>query len=82
MKPKLKQFLIIGASTLLLVGCCTTHQVTRWEYKVVPEPTASQGGLAEWQKNYEALLNDLGKDGWIFAGHLSDSTLYFKRPLR
>lgn len=35
MKTNLKQLLIIGASSLLFVGCCTTRQATKWEYKIV-----------------------------------------------
>ena len=27
--------LILAASTLILAGCCTTHQATKWEYKTV-----------------------------------------------
>jgi protein involved in sex pheromone biosynthesis len=27
--------LILTASALFIAGCCTTHQTTKWEYKVV-----------------------------------------------
>ena len=82
MKTNLKQLLIIGSSSLLLTGCCTTHQATRWEYKVVrPARWTQDGGMTEWQKNQEAMMNDLGKDGWIFVSQ-SDQTLYFKRPVK
>ena len=77
MKTNLKQLLIIGTSSLLFVGCCTTHQATRWEYKIVHCP---QGG-SEYQKNEEALMNDVGKDGWIFVSQ-SEAILYFKRPVK
>ena len=82
MKTKIKQLLITGASVFLLAGCCTTHLVTRWEYKVVPVVT---GNGPEWQNNQEAkedaLMNDLGKEGWIFVSK-SDPFLYFKRPIK
>ena len=81
MKTNLKQLLIIGASSLLLAGCCTARHVTRWEYKVVREAHDIQGGPTEWRKNQEALMNDLGKDGWIFVSQ-SDQILYFKRPVK
>lgn len=82
MKTNIRQLLIIGASIVLLAGCCTTHHVTRWEYKVVPVVT---GDGSEWQKTQqakeEALTNDLGKEGWIFVSK-SDPFLYFKRPMK
>jgi hypothetical protein len=94
MKTNIKRLLIIGASSLMLAGCCTTRPVTRWEYKVVhaaPVHVAQGDGLAwqnhhdelmaEWQKDQEALMNSLGKEGWIFVAQSSDY-LYFKRPIK
>jgi hypothetical protein len=82
MKTTIRQLLIIGASVFLLAGCCITHHVTRWEYKVVPVVTPA--GPA-WQQDQElkeaALMNDLGKEGWIFVNK-SDPFLYFKRPVK
>ena len=80
MKTTLKQLFIIGASSFLLAGCCSTRHATRWEYKVVPEKRA---GLtpAEWMNKGEALMDDLGKDGWVLVD-VSDATYYFKRPVR
>ena len=82
MKKDIRQSLIIGASLFLLAGCCTAHHVTRWEYKIVPVVTPDG---PEWQKNEEmkeeALMNDLGKEGWIFVSK-SDPFLYFKRPVK
>ena len=80
MKTNLKQLFIIGASSFLLAGCCSTHHVTRWEYKVVD---VNRIGLtqAEIPKKQEALMNDLGKDGWIFVGQ-SDMGLTFRRPVK
>jgi hypothetical protein len=77
MKTNLKQLLVIAASSLLFVGCCNTHQATRWEYRVVHCPPNGP----EYQKNLEALMNDCGKDGWIFVSQ-EIAILYFKRPLR
>ena len=82
MKTNLKQLFIIGVSAFLLAGCCTTHHVTSWEYKVAQE---NRLGLtnAEIVKHREALMNDLGKDGWIFVSQSdTDATLYFKRPAK
>jgi hypothetical protein len=75
---------IIWASSLLLAGCCTAHHVTQWEYKVVQTPPFkfTQGETpTEWRKDQEALMNDLGKDGWVFVSQ-SDQVLYFKRPIK
>jgi hypothetical protein len=81
MNRHLKQWIIIGASCWLLAGCCTPNHATRWEYKVVLAAAVAPGGPAEWVKNQEALLNDLGKEGWIFVSQ-SDRVLYFKRPVK
>ncbi len=82
MKRNLKQLFVIGATSFLLAGCCTTHHVTRWEYKVAD---VNRFGLsrAEILKKQEALMNDLGKDGWIFVSQFdADATLCFKRPVK
>jgi hypothetical protein len=43
------------------------------------------GSGPDWQKTQqakeEALMNDLGKEGWIFVSK-SDPFLYFKRPVK
>jgi protein involved in sex pheromone biosynthesis len=44
--------LILAASTLLLAGCCTTHQAKHWEYMQVD-------GLQS-----DASLNKLADEGW------------------
>lgn len=83
MKTNLKQLLIIGASAFLLAGCAI-RQPTQWEYKVVPNSKwrFEQGETQEdWQKDQEALMNSLGKDGWIFVSK-DDADLYFKRPVK
>ena len=79
MKTKLKQLLVVGASSILLAGCCTTQHVTRWEYKVVDRNVGKYESTADWLSKEAALMNELGKDGWIFVGE-GDGMLYFKRP--
>ena len=82
MKTDPRHLFIVGASSLLfLTGCCGAHHATRWEYKVVPYAKPSPEGPAQWQKDQEAAINDLAKDGWILDGE-SDHVLYFKRPVR
>jgi hypothetical protein len=49
--------LIFAASTLFLAGCCTTHHITKWEYK-----TSTDYGVQD-----DARLSKLGKDGWILV---------------
>jgi hypothetical protein len=80
MKTNLKQLFIIGASSFLLAGCCSTHHVTRWEYKAVREERVGHTP-AEWMRIGEALMDELGKDGWILVT-VSEATYYFKRPVR
>ena len=81
MKTNIRKLLIIGASVFLLAGCSTTYHVTRWEYKVVPPPSYLGLTQPEIQKNNEAFMNDLGKDGWIFVSQF-DEALCFKRPVK
>jgi len=82
MKTNIRQLLIIAASTLSLAGCCTTHHVTRWEYKVASAETPAG---PDWepteQKKEETLMNDLAKEGWIFVGERGPF-MYFKRPVK
>lgn len=84
MKPNIKHLLITAATVSLLAGCSTTHQPTQWEYKVVQsnswKPDVYKTG-EDWRKGQEALMNEMGKDGWIFVTE-SDNNLYFKRPLK
>ncbi len=66
----------------MLAGCCATHHLKRWEYKVAD---VNRLGLtrAEILKQQEALMNELGKDSWIFVSQFeADGTLCFKRPLK
>jgi hypothetical protein len=50
--------LIFAASTLLLAGCCTTHQVTKWEYKQLNGSEVT-----------DQALNKLGDEGWIVVDY-------------
>ena len=81
MKTKFDEWLAIGASTLLLSGCCAGHHVARWEYKVVPSTRITAGGPTEWRAKQEAMMNDLAKEGWVFLSQ-SDQHLYFKRAAK
>ena len=75
--------LTLAASGLLLAGCCSTHHLTQWEYKVVPiaKRPFTPEGPDQWRKDQEVLMNALGKDGWAFVAQ-SETTLYFKRPVK
>jgi hypothetical protein len=82
--------LVITASTLFLAGCCTTPHASRWEYKVVSPhlrrgegPDANSAGSPEAvRKAEEALLNDLGREGWVLVSQTDGRIFYFKRPVR
>ena len=78
--------LIFAASTLFLAGCCTTHNATKWEYKVAQAPHGPFGTTSP-QENRElqqTFLNDLGKEGWvlIYENQERGDTFYFKRPVK
>ena len=63
--------LIIGASALFLAGCCTTHHVTKWEYKQYPTEMSDK------------TLNEWADQGWIIVGvgtSQSGSFYILKRP--
>ena len=80
--------LVITASTLFLAGCCTTPHATRWEYKVASPhlhrgeaPDANSAGSPEAVRQaQEALLNDLGREGWVLVSQTDGRIFYFKRP--
>ena len=80
MKKNLKQLFLTGATSFLLGGCCTTHDVTQWEYKVVRQNRVAVA-YADFAKTQQSLMNDLAKDGWIFVSQ-SEETLCFKRAVR
>ncbi len=78
------------ASTLFLVGCCITPHATRWEYKVASPnlrrgeaPDANSAGSPKAVREaQEALLNDLGKEGWELVSQTDGRVFYFRRPVR
>jgi hypothetical protein len=77
---------VFAASVLLLTGCRTAPRVAKWEYKVAaaPRPKAIAGAVAspeEWQESEQALLNELGKDGWVLVSQ-NNGVFYFKRPIK
>ena len=73
MKRNLKPMFIVAASGLLLAGCCTARHTTEWEYKVTHAPSSVNPKL------YEAQINDLAKNGWVFIESDAAGLLYFKR---
>jgi hypothetical protein len=59
---------IFAASILLLAGCCTTHQLTKWEYK-----NLTVVGTTPDQSQEHPTLNELGKEGWVIVGFTHES---------
>jgi len=69
-------------SVLLLTGCCTTHHITKWEYKLAFPPAFNTGeNINEYHERVTAVLDDLGKDGWILVSQTEGRIFYFKRPV-
>jgi hypothetical protein len=64
--------LIFAASTLLLAGCCTTHQATHWEYMTLHGEQSVTS------------LNKLSDQGWSVVGFTGDASgqldYLLKRP--
>ncbi|HOX59037.1 MAG TPA: hypothetical protein P5205_18010 [Candidatus Paceibacterota bacterium] len=61
MKKTLYLLFLVGATSALLVGCGTTHHVTRWEYRKAVNLSDSQ-------------LNELGEQGWRVVGFTTDES--------
>ena len=77
---------MFAASALSLAGCCSTSQVSKWEYKVA---RLARGGDANHVEGPEAvreaqetLLNELGKEGWVLVSQTDGRFFYFKRAVR
>lgn len=51
----MKSIIAAVACALMAVGCCTTPQVTQWEYKVVS---------GEVQTSLERNINNAASEGW------------------
>ncbi len=79
MKTNLKQLVVVGASSLLLVGCCTIHHATQWEYKIAQPVGYNAHSQVEID---QAFLNDQAKDGWIFIEKDDQGDFFFKRLKR
>jgi hypothetical protein len=56
----MKKHIALGlvASTLFVAGCCTTHHVTKWEYKQIASSMVT-----------DETLNQLGDQGWSVVGY-------------
>jgi len=71
---------------LSLTGCCSTVRVTQWEYKVARLPRGGDANREEGPEALraaeEALLNDLGKQGWVFISQTDGRIFDFKRAVR
>ena len=76
--------LIFAVSTLFLAGCCTTHNATKWEYKVAHAPSYAGHTSPEIREIQQTFLNDLGKEGWvlIYENEYQGDTFYLKRPVK
>jgi len=85
MKTKTALLSLLAASTLFLNGCCTTPHATKWEYKVASPHLRGDANRTEGPEGVrqaqEALLNDLGKEGWVLVGQTDGRFFYFKRPV-
>jgi hypothetical protein len=73
---------VFAASALFLAGCCATPQAAKWEYKVASPHFADAGGHPAVREAQQALLNDLGKEGWVLVSQTEGRDFYFKRPVR
>jgi hypothetical protein len=81
MKTQIKQSLVLGVSVLAMSGCTSMHHATHWEYKIVPSGNYSLNSTPppDWPAKQEAMLDSLGKDGWILVTE-SNGYFYFRRP--
>jgi len=83
MITKINRLLILSASILLLPGCSTAHRAKHWEYKIVESGNynANTTPPPDWPAKQEAMLDNLGKDGWILVTE-SNGYFYFRRPVK
>lgn len=81
MRTKPTSVIIAAVCGLLLAGCCTDRHHAQWEYKVekIPNP-GGPGGPQAFLQNQEALLNGLGKEGWVLVTE-EGGVYYLKRKL-
>ena len=73
---------MLGISALILSGCASTH-VRYWEYKIVPSENSNANTLppTDWPAKQEAMLDNLGKDGWILVTE-SNGYFYLRRSVK
>ena len=69
--------LIIAAGSLVLAGCCATHEhsSSKWEYKTVVLPNTAvplKPAGSGWTSD-DAVLNAMLKDGWVVADYRIDN---------
>jgi hypothetical protein len=69
----------VGTVIMLSVGAATSGSENKWEYKVVAH-NANPNAFSSPEKQ-EALLDDFGKQGWIFVQN-EGGWFYFKRAMR
>jgi hypothetical protein len=80
MNRYMKTLPAIGASSLLLVGCCTTRQ-SQWEYKVTMVPSTAEDANKMLRPSLETrqeYLNGLGAEGWVLVSE-DGGVYYLKR---
>ena len=85
-----KHIALVITASALLAGCCTASHAARWEYKVATlhlrrgeAPDANSAGSPQAVREaQEALLDDLGKEGWQLVSQTDGRIFYFKRPIR
>jgi uncharacterized protein YceK len=70
--------LILVASSLVLSGCCTTHEhsSSKWEYKTLVLPNTAvplEPAASGWTSD-DAVLNATLKDGWMVARYGIDNS--------
>jgi len=90
--------LIFVVSALVLAGCCTTHHVSKWEYKVAVAPKLPAihfGGGTNAPSFQESFQETMQKERELQQSFLNDlgkegwalvseneGTFYFKRPIK
>ncbi len=77
MSTNIKWLLTIPVSALFLGGCCTPRHSQTWEYEVIN----AHSPAVDSPETQAALLNEHGKQGWIFVQN-EGGWLYFKRAKR
>jgi hypothetical protein len=69
-----------GIAIMLSVGAATPGTGVKWEYKLV-SPRDGPNSTIRSTEQQEALLNDLGAQGWTFVQN-EGGFLYLMRPKR